>query len=392
MKKIQSKLSISPFQSKHALYNFFFYPLILIDSFFLCSFWAGCKRIDAVADEIKYLREKTIFSLDEAITSIQNAPSDWQYVLENLEKEFVHDIQATIRNDVQQLLNNSIGAATTNVVCILDAIPTRIIRTLENIKVKFLGGDPPKVTPTICQTTMNVIDLSALADTRKEIVFFGYDMVEKTSFEAILMGQNGNSMNLVNSIYFQSNYQFTIDISGLSDNLLASYNYIAVLFDEVEISAISIQKDNSTPEIQTIKIVPTKFSYTPPHKGGDADYNGHGPDINIGVRFFYTDKQVYLYVWMSARETQSDWTDVYGWSGQHIVYNAPIGWHIKGIEGPINFDNIIDITDNGHDDHIINKTLGQFTIVGDTSGDEAGTETSVDINFSYPIPILIEKD
>ncbi len=373
-----------------------FLALVLIGSSF-----SACRKIDKTLDELTLIREQTIFSMDEAIRTIENAPSDWQYVLEGLADGFVHDIQSTIRNDVQQLLNNSIGAATTNIVCVIDAIPIRAIRTLENIKVKFLGGDLPTVEPTICQQTMNVLDLAAPIETRKEIIFFGFDMVEKVSFDAELVLNNPTPAQILGGfdryslndrLNFQSNYQFTVDLSGLSDDLIDNYDYIAILFNGEEISSISIQQDDTPLETQTVYITPSLLSHIPPHVAGDREFDGNGPDIFIHVRFYKTEKQVYLKVWMKARETQSDWTEASGWSNNHFFYTAPEGWHIKKIEGETVFDNIVDFEDHDHATNVFNRSLGQFAVVGDTPGDEAGTETGVSINFSYAVPIVVEKD
>ncbi|MEL6674540.1 MAG: hypothetical protein AAFR61_20185, partial [Bacteroidota bacterium] len=175
--------------------------------------------------------------------------------------------------------------------------------------------------------------------------------------------------------------------------LATTFRALAVSFDGNEMSRINIQKkDDVTPELRTVYITPSSFSFLPPHTRGDREFKGNGPQVRISTYLYKNSRQAYLRVYMKAEETKSDWTTAEGTSSRHYFYNAPTGWHIKKIDGQNSFPGVVEYLDTDTQDDIFNTTLGQFVVVGDTKGHEAGTRTGVSIKFSYRVPIVIEKD
>lgn len=367
--------------------------LILLALLISGSIFHGCKRIDSVVEEIKITRESTLFALDEAITNIENAPTDWQFILKDLKDGLVEDVQETVREDIQILITQSIGAAGTQVVCILDAIPGRIIRSLELIRAKLIGGEVSSLPPNICLTSINIIDLNQAISKRNEVVFYGYDFHNRKAFDAYLVKANGSKDRLTDEVAFQSNYQFTVDLSGFSDNRLSGYRSLAIFYSGEEKSRINIQQVNQRPpQTKTVYVTPKTFQFIPPHTRGDREFKGHGPNIRISGYISNNSRQAYVRFYMKAEETKSDWTTAEGISNPHYFYSVPSGWHIKRIDGQISFPNEVNYKDTNTSDDFRSGSLGRYTVVGDTKGKDAGIKTGFTINFTYRIPIVIEED
>ena len=87
---------------------------------------------------------------------------------------------------------------------------------------------------------------------------------------------------------------------------------------------------------------------------------------------------------MKAEETRSDWTTAEG-TLNRTVYAAPSGKDVKQILSVPTTDNIF-YTDNDHGaDTFFRGSTGlvnQYVFVGDTSGDDAGVDTKVDVTFN----------
>ena len=370
---------------------------IFIRSLLLMVLLAGsvtaCQRIDRVIDEIKNTREQTLFSIDEAITSIQNAPANWEQTLSRLESQLADDLQETIREDVQLLINRSVGASTTGVVCVMDAVPGRVIHSLESLRSKLLGGELTALPPTICITSHNVINLNQDKVKRMEVIYYGYDFDNRSGFSVYLLGNNNTKISMQTHMAFQSDYQFTIDLSTFSDIDMEAYKSLVVEYQGTELSRIIIQQKTVPPPLtQTVYITPNSFSYMPPHVRGDREFDGNGPNVRVSTYIYRNSRQAYMRVYMRAEETKSDWTTASGTSDRFYFYTAPNGWHIKEILGVTSFPGIVEYLDEDISDDIFNTTLGQYTVVGDSQGDDAGTSTQVSINFAYKVPIVIEED
>ena len=354
---------------------------------------SSCLEMDDLVNEIRLTREQTLFSIDEAINSIQDAPSNWAPVLDDLSQNLTDEIQETIREDVQLVISRSHGEIASGVVCIMDAVPGRIIYSLETLRVKLVGGDFSVLPPTICTTSHNTINLNTKPEVRSEISFYGYDFDRRERFKFYLLKSNGDKLDLEENVAFQTDYKFTVALSSFSDNSLSKYRALVISFEEEEISRINIQRQTPTPPAtREVRVPIPKFTYIPPHTRGDREFDGNGPKVRISCYIYPRSKYAFLRVYMKAEETKKDWTTAEGHSDRHYFYTAPSGWHIKEILTQTNYPGILEYTDTNHEEDLFYNTLGEFKIVGDTRGDEAGTKTKIDINFSHRVHILLEED
>lgn len=354
------------------------------------TFMSGCDILDNV-DRIK---EETLYELDKAINLLSQDMASWQFVLQDLQGKFTHDLQQTIRGEVSQLLKKGIGAAGSEVLCVVDSVPRRMLRGLEVIKVRYLNQNPPPLEPTICQTSMDVLDLNLEPLQRKEIVYYGYDVVESSGLEAVLRKTSGEEYPLSNRLNRQTGYQFTVNLAGLDDGILVDHLLLAVKLEKQDLSQIAIQpKIKRPPKTREDWASIAPITYVPPHTNGDRDFDGNGPNVRVNAFLFMRPDHLYLRVYMKVSEDAPDWTTAEGWSAEHRFYNAPPGWHIKSIGGKTAWNPLVKYTDVNIEPDRFNTDLGQVIIVGDTDGDEAGTLTRVDIaRFIYRVPVLLEEN
>lgn len=143
-------------------------------------------------------------------------------------------------------------------------------------------------------------------------------------------------------------------------------------------------------EVLTRDINPTPF-FVPPKVGGDRDFKGHGPRVQVSAKLYIRNLQeLVVTVTMHAKETKSDWTEATG-NADYVVYRHPeVARIIRILSDTYSFTSYID---TGHGTDYLEMGPGelvrQFECVGDTRGKEAGIRTGVRVHFN-PIKFEIE--
>jgi hypothetical protein len=120
--------------------------------------------------------------------------------------------------------------------------------------------------------------------------------------------------------------------------------------------------------------------FVPAHVGGDTDFYGHGPDVEVSVELSIKAKnQLWARLSMEARETKADWTEVRGAVNRMIYqHDRPIESIVSGTRSTLRRRL------SGHGPHVIEPTsdsdpVARYTLIGDTDGHEAGTKTGVSV-------------
>lgn len=348
----------------------------------------GCKKL---LTEIKLTREQMTVAIDDAVTTIQNAPASWQTTLSDLEEEFSEDINTNMATRVSVLKNEVVGQVETGIICLMDAAANRAVFGLRRLKAELLGEELPLPIPYLCSTSHYTVDLNTAVVIRRNIEFYGYDFVQREKMSAYLVNNNGTETYMNNAIHFLTNYQFVLDLAPYNDNYLKLYNYISIRFEGEEISNIAIQQDNVPPPTRTLSIVPSRFGYIPPLRQGDNWIGDSGSAVSLYTNVRTTHKQVYLKIHMYVREQGGDRTTAFGWSDNHTFYTAPDGWHIKRVESPSMFSILQGWKASDHEQNL-DLELGQWTLYGCNGDDRIGEDTRVSANFTTPFTIIIEKD
>jgi hypothetical protein len=125
--------------------------------------------------------------------------------------------------------------------------------------------------------------------------------------------------------------------------------------------------------------IPVDNRYIPPRITGDADFAGHGPDILArGTLVGVGSNRLWVQIFMDARETTSDFTRARGTSQLFLIYVAPAGQCVRSVSRGTFEEIQYRDTDHAVDDfpgQVTNSFVRDWSFVGDTAGNEAGTRT-----------------
>jgi len=143
--------------------------------------------------------------------------------------------------------------------------------------------------------------------------------------------------------------------------------------------------------VRTLDINPTPF-FVPPRVGGDREFKGHGPRVQVSATLSVRNSnELWASLFMHAKETTSDWTEV-GGTAEYLVYRDAQTSRVNRIMSDTHSFHGYTDTDHAVDflDLPAGELVRQFECVGDTSGNEAGIRTGVRAHFN-PITIEVEE-
>ncbi len=123
--------------------------------------------------------DQTVTTIDQAISTLQNAPATWQQVLPNT----IADLNGGLKQALDDVaaLDQELNDATRQLVfCVTDYFGKRAVEGLQAILHQVSPKDHPApvTSPTICSTTEIPTELSpqVTAGITQEVVFGGYDL------------------------------------------------------------------------------------------------------------------------------------------------------------------------------------------------------------------------
>lgn len=120
----------------------------------------------------------------------------------------------------------------------------------------------------------------------------------------------------------------------------------------------------------------------PTHIGGDRDFNGNGPDVNIrtNLEIRNAKKEIWVQIYLHAKETKADWTEAKGkWDRK--LWTAPAGKIISRIESDMSSTASYRDTNHSLDRPTVTggTLVSSFEVMGDTRGNDVGNCTSDDV-------------
>jgi hypothetical protein len=153
------------------------------------------------------------------------------------------------------------------------------------------------------------------------------------------------------------------------------------------------------PPTKTDMIPEVEYPYLcPTHINGDKEFEGHGPNMNMSAMLdISTDAlSIKLIIDLDAAETVWDWTEARGhW--EFILYNAPVGWHIQGINYPLLPTTCFYKDVDWEEDTCLpgfGSFIQFFKAIGDTHGDDVGNCTLDDTYLTVhtnPIQVALTQ-
>lgn len=140
---------------------------------------------------------------------------------------------------------------------------------------------------------------------------------------------------------------------------------------------------------ETVLVTLDQVTVNPIHTGGDGEFDGNGPEIMINVIVHNESSGIRAWVWMSARETKSDWTAV---QGENYTPYKNLGPNVEVIAISPTQDGYRRTQEGGHDmfpGSGYSGLVNRFEIIGDTRGDDVN-ETRVTVYFN-PIQVTTRQ-
>jgi hypothetical protein len=168
----------------------------------------------------------------------------------------------------------------------------------------------------------------------------------------------------------------------------------ALMLGVVTVPSAAAKTSDDVGILRTVTIgakrIPSSGFFVPPRIAGDADFNGNGPDVLTSTRLFgLGTRTLRVQLFMNATETRSDFTQARGLSAMQTIFEANQGecvvsLTLAGGASAGQYDEVNYRDDDHARDDFTNRVTNSFVqmwyIVGDTSGDEAGTETGAIID------------
>lgn len=371
-----------------------------------CTVDTGAK---ALADQLK----QAIESFDRAITSLNAQSSDWQIVLQDLEKELAADTQSTLRTEVTNLGRAGVLTTGGEVRCNSDFLRKRLAKDLRQIRNEmaelinktnyWFQDDIPLLPeiptePAICNAVPTAIDLTLDETRRMTLEIYGMDL-RSLPITAELVNQAGER-DVTEHLGIISDTQMVLNLSDTGAKLMPdnTLRNITLRWKGQKQSVIPITSVPSSENNCRIEVInktfdnPTEYYIPPFIQGGDADFDGDGPCVVYTLTHAFEEDQTKLvaHIKMQAYECDDDFnTPIH--NGAQVLGETPVTLMIAGVgEKILAVDRLtpwdFSYIDQDHSNDIFSFTgaapVDKLEFVGDTSGDEAGTKTGVKTYFS----------
>jgi len=178
--------------------------------------------------------------LEEAIETLENESANWQSVLEETRDELIDEGQATIRNEVSNVLTRAIAATGTELRCNFDFARDRVRQDLIRIKANLLNQAPPEIVPAICNVVPIAIDASLVPDNLPYLEFYGYDF-DSGVFQVLLV--EGNSLlDVTHHLSMPTHYHMTLNLGINGVQISSESSQVILKWDGVTYSSITISQ------------------------------------------------------------------------------------------------------------------------------------------------------
>jgi hypothetical protein len=201
---------------------------------------------------------------------------------------------------------------------------------------------------------------------------FSWDMYIDTGHEVDFLSQAGDE--LVNQ--FECVGDTKGKEAGIRTGVRVHFNPITIEIDPGDTNNVTLSEIDPTP------------MFIPSRVGGDREFEGHGPRVWVSARLSVRNSdELWVRVWMRAKETKADWTEAEG-SANYLIHK-----HDRPIYGILSATYSQDYyLDTDHAVDLLTQAPGelvrQFECVGDTKGKEAGIRTGVRVHFN---PIVFKE-
>lgn len=350
----------------------------------LASLLVNACGLGGVSDAIGSAAQEASNAINNAVATLDDSSASWQTVLTQLEGSLSSDAKSLIDNDIQGVISRTIDQGGVEFRCNVTFVNQQVADDLLAIKAKLLKQTPPVAQPQFCQADPEIIELN---QTLTAATFYGYNFDLKFPFAVKVQHLNGSLTDVpAGAVNIPTAYALTVTLPVLG--LGPDTTNLILYWNGQPFHSIGIVTPKAPTPVCATKVVQHEVGnigpFFPPqvHNGGDQDFDGHGPRIQVGARISNTPTQVSARIYMDARETQGDWTEVQGYSPWMTAFTVDPGYVIDSVNTQTSvFPAAYVDNHNGTTAHPFQLNLGQgglvryFSIVGDTDGNDVGVSS-----------------
>lgn len=357
----------------------------------------GCGAISSPLKEgIENATGQGTSSIDDAIRTLNMDSDKWRSTLEDLVKKL--DPKSLLRNEVANLLADSIGVANAGALCSVDYIGERAAKVLEGL----VSGHKPPPDLTVCEVVPAVVEFAHWQQgSSPKVDLYGYDLDDPKLEVWLISGKEKKQVSGV--LAHTSHYQSAINLGGKGLKLDEHSSKIKVVrkghFDDPVTEVAIAQPKTPVCDTKTITIKPNALSVKPDAIGaGDNEFDGNGPLMHAAYKLSFKGRKLTARLTLDAIEAKAEpphppQDDYTHFRGKQIdsVTTVEKGWKIVSIEGAASSaqkyyagrSNVEDHVDGG------NGPVAEWTFRGDQDGDDLGyTDVTVKMN---PIKLVLRQ-
>jgi hypothetical protein len=209
------------------------------------------KVVEVVAQSMGTTQEiakDTLDQLDKAITTLDENSAEWQQVLKDLENNLISGVQATIRNEITNLITNSIASSGAEFRCNTDFIGKRVQESLQQFVAKLLGGELD-FEPVFCASVPPIIPFQEVQENHlPAVIIYGYNLNNLSNFKVLLRNDGGAFRDVTETVQNPTNYVLTINLGINGVPLESISNQLDVTWNGDTIYTIGISQPHPPTE------------------------------------------------------------------------------------------------------------------------------------------------
>jgi len=323
--------------------------LIAILAFSLnsCSVFNAIKDLINLPDAFTNLGNDTNQILDQATRDINANASNFNEILNDAIDNINNN---TVKNALQELLENAIVTDSTEIRCDIQFVGDYIVKEIYRIKAEYNNEDAPIFDPKICSTIPEVIDMNLPPNQRNSVNITGYFLTDDFSkYRLYLYDVNGARYNKTSALSQSSSFKLIVNLGNNGILLNNNSDRLILYWDDAIVTEIPVLQH--IPEIcdtreWTFENLPKLIIYPEHkrnpwnHKKGDKEFKGNGPCTKGYVILFTKNngKELWAKSFVRMWECPDDFSKMksdftYGDRYKELkIADAPNGWRILKIK------------------------------------------------------------
>jgi hypothetical protein len=194
-----------------------------------------------------------IEALNKAIDALDRQSTAWQQTLKDLEGKLTADVQSTMKNEVDQVLQRGIAATGTEFRCDSDFIANRVRAQIKALLPRWVARrdhkpEPPPgvLPPQFCQVNPLFVDIRIDPSRRNVLAIYGYDLDVKEPngrLTLALVDRDQTEQDVTNYATITTHYQMSINIAKNGVPFKPTSDKLVLRWNSQLLSTVPITRD-----------------------------------------------------------------------------------------------------------------------------------------------------